>query len=70
MTFIAPDHRRHLIHKSGHLHLDDYADRQEQFQNELIVAGHFSTRYGRGQAERIVKQRLPDMLGGRLKLWL
>lgn len=70
MTFIAPDHRKHLIHKNGHMHLDDFAARADRFQNEIVVAAHFSTRYSNVQAERIVKQRIPDMLDGRLRLWL
>ena len=70
MTFIAPDHRRHLIHKNGHMHLDDFVERADLFENELIIASHFSTRYGKHQAEKIISRRLPDMLGGRLKVWL
>ena len=70
MTFVAPDHRKQLIHKDGHMHLDDFVERKSQFQNELVIAGHFSTRYNRKQAERIVKKVLPDMLDDRLKLWL
>ena len=70
LTFIDPEHRRELIHKTGHMHLDDFVDRQDQFQNELVIAGHCSTRYNRRHAERIVKRRLPDMLDGRLKLWV
>lgn len=70
MTFIAPDHRRHLIHKNGHMHLDDFVERADQFENELIIASHFSTRYGRQQAEKIINRRIPDMLDGRLKVWL
>ena len=70
MTFAAPDHRQELIHRNGHMHLDDFVKRAEQFENELVVCGHFSTRYGPRQAERLVRSKLPDMLGGRLKLWL
>lgn len=70
MTFIAPDHRRHLIHKNGHMHLDDFVERADKFENELIIASHFSTRYGRHQAEKIISRRIPDMLDGRLKIWL
>lgn len=70
LTFIDPEHRRELIHKTGHMHLDDFVDRQERFENELIIAGHCSTRYNRRHAERIVQRRLPDMLQGRLKLWI
>ncbi len=70
MTFAAPDHRRQIIHKNGHMHLDDYVQRADRFENELIVCGHFSTRYSRKQAEQFVRRKLPDMLGGRLRLWL
>ncbi len=70
MTFAAPDHRRQLIHKNGHMHLDDYVQRAGQFRNELVICGHFSTRYSRNQAEHWVRKQLPDMLGGRLRLWL
>ncbi len=70
LTFVAADHRKHLIHKNGHMHLDDFVDRQSKFKNELVIAGHFSTRYNRRQAEKIVQTALPDMLGGRLKLWV
>lgn len=70
LTFVDPEHRKELIHKHGHMHLDDFVARQDKFQNELVVAGHFSTRYNGKHALRIVKQQLPEMLDGRLKLWV
>ena len=70
MTFVAPEHRKELIHKNGHMHLDDFVKRQDKFNNEIVIAGHFSTRYNRHQAEKLVAQRIPDMLDGRLKLWV
>lgn len=70
MTFVAPNHRKEKIHKHGHTHLDDFVARRELFQNELIIAGHFSVRYNAKQIERWVRRQIPDMLGGRLKLWL
>lgn len=70
MTFVAPDHRRGMIHRNGHMHLDDYVERADRFENELIVCGHFSTRYSRRQAESLIEKRLPDMLGNRLRIWL
>ena len=70
MTFVAPSHRKEKIHKHGHMHLDDFVQRQEQFQNECIVASHFSTRYHERQIERFVQKRLPGLLDGRLHLWL
>jgi ribonuclease Z len=70
MTFVSPEHRKELIHKNGHMHLDDFVARKDNFKNEVVVAGHFSTRYNRHQAEKFVKKELPDLLGGRLKLWV
>lgn len=70
LTFVAPDHRKNLIHKHGHIHLDDIVNRADQFQNELVIAGHLSTRYNDEQVRRWVKKRLPDFLDGRLHLWL
>ncbi len=70
LTFIAPDHRKQLIHKHGHMHLDDIVARKDCFKNEVVIAGHLSTRYSLHQAEKLVRQSLPDMLDGRLHLWL
>jgi len=70
LTFVSPDHRKEKIHKHGHMHVDDYRDRADRFENELIIAGHLSTRYNASQVKRLVRRRLPDMLDGRLKLWL
>jgi ribonuclease Z len=70
MSFVAPSHRKDKIHKHGHMHLDDFVERAGRFQNELVIAAHFSTRYHDKQIVHYVKRALPDMLGGRLHLWL
>lgn len=70
LTFAAPEHRREKIHKHGHMHIDDYKIRQDQFRNELIIGSHVSTRYSDGQIHRFVKRVLPGMLDDRLKIWL
>ena len=70
LTFVAPEHRKEKIHKHGHMHVDDYAQRADRFQNQLVIAGHLSTRYNAGQVKRFVQKALPGMLDGRLKLWL
>ncbi|MCA9129986.1 MAG: metal-dependent hydrolase [Planctomycetales bacterium] len=70
MTFIAAKHRKEKIHKHGHMHLDDWAERRDRFQNELVIAGHFSVRYTASQVQRIVAKKLPDLLNGKLKLWI
>jgi ribonuclease Z len=70
LTFVAADHRKEHIHKFGHIHLDDLVDRRDRFQNELIIAGHLSTRYHPNAVREIVQRALPDMLGNRLLLWV
>lgn len=70
MTFVAPRHRKEKIHKHGHMHLDDYIERQDRFENELIIATHFSTRYHPNQVRQLVNKQLPDGLRERLHLWL
>jgi len=70
LTFVSPDHRKDKIHKFGHMHLDDLLDRRERFHNELIIAAHLSTRYHAKSVRAIVERAIPDMLGGRLHLWL
>jgi len=70
LTFVAPGHRKERIHKFGHMHLDDLLERRDRFKNELVIASHFSTRYHDRQIRRHVEKALPDMLAGRLHLWL
>jgi ribonuclease Z len=70
MTFVSPAHRKDKIHKFGHMHLDDFVERRDRFKNELVIAAHLSTRYGGQSVERLVRKALPDMLDGRLMLWL
>ena len=70
MTFVSPEHRKEKIHKFGHMHLDDFVDRQDRFENELVIAAHLSTRYHPNSVRRMVHRALPDMLGGRLMLWM
>lgn len=70
LTFAAPEHRRDKIHKHGHMHVDDYRERQHEFKNELIIGSHLSTRCTDTQIKRFVKTALPGMLKDRLKLWL
>ena len=70
MTFVAPSHRKDKIHKLGHIHLDDIVARRERFRNQIVIASHFSTRYHERQIRRGVEGALPDMLQGRLHLWV
>jgi ribonuclease Z len=70
MSFIRAKHRREKIHKFGHMHLDDFLERADRFQNELIVCGHFSTRYHPDEIRRTLDARLPPGLRDRLRVWL
>ena len=70
LTFFRPEHRKQKIHKFGHTHLDDLIERAGQFQNELIIVAHFSTRYDERQIEKAVQQKLPPQLKERMHLWL
>jgi ribonuclease Z len=70
LSFIRPNHRREKIHKFGHMHLDDFLERADKFQNELIICGHFSTRYHPNEVRRYVEGKLPPGLRERVKLWI
>ena len=70
MSFIRAKHRREKIHKFGHMHLDDFIERADRFQNELIICGHYSTRYHPDEVRRTVQARLPANLREKVRLWL
>ena len=70
MSFIRAAHRRDKIHKFGHMHLDDFLEREGRFRNELIVAGHFSTRYHPSEVRRLLDAKLPEGLKRRMKVWV
>ncbi len=70
MSFIRASHRRDKIHKFGHMHLDDFVERADRFRNELIVAGHFSTRYHPNEVRKILDNKLPGELKTKMKLWV
>jgi ribonuclease Z len=70
VTFVAPGERASVIHKFGHTHLDDLIARADRFQNEVIIASHFSTRLHPDQIQRIVEKRLCDPLKQQVKVWL
>jgi ribonuclease Z len=69
MSFARAEHSRERIHEFGHLHLDDFADRADRFQNELIVAAHVTTRDEPAGFRQMVDERLPAGLSRRVKVW-
>ena len=70
LSFVRPNHRRDKIHKFGHMHLDDFLERADRFENELIICAHFSTRYHAQEVRRVVEPRLPPRLRERVRLWI
>jgi ribonuclease Z len=70
LSFIRAKHRREKIHKFGHMHIDDFIERADKFQNELIVAGHFSTRYHPNEINETVLRKLPPGLRERVRVWI
>jgi ribonuclease Z len=70
LSFIRAAHRRDKIHKFGHMHLDDFLERADRFRNELIIAGHFSTRYHPTEVIRVLEKKLPPELLAKMKLWI
>ncbi len=70
ISFVAKRHRQDKIHRYGHIHLDDIIHRRDRFQNGLIIASHFSTRYFDGEIVDTIHRKIPDMFDGRLELWL
>ena len=69
MTFFRPDHRKEKIHKFGHMHLDDFVDRADRFEHQLIILSHLSTRTHESQAQHAIRTRLPEQLLRRVQLW-
>lgn len=70
LSFIRAAHKREKIHKYGHMHVDDFIERQDRFRNELIIAGHFSTRYHPAEVVRMLDRKLPPDLRAKMRLWI
>jgi ribonuclease Z len=70
MSFIRAAHKREKIHKYGHMHLDDFLERETRFHNELIIAGHFSTRYHPTEVLKTLEKKLPESLKSKMRLWI
>ncbi len=70
LSFIRASHRREKIHKFGHMHLDDFLERETRFKNEIVIAAHFSTRYHSNEVRRVLDAKLTPGLKQLLYLWL
>ena len=51
---------------SGHVHLDEWIERAERFENEAILLTHFSARYKPSDVRAILDRRLPAGLRERV----
>ncbi|MEZ4234625.1 MAG: MBL fold metallo-hydrolase [Myxococcota bacterium] len=63
-TFLGPG-RHEQARRTGHVHLDEIAERADLFENEAILLTHFSLRYGPQEILAAVG-RLPERLRGRV----
>jgi ribonuclease Z len=70
LSFIRASHRRDKIHKFGHMHLDDFVERAGKFRNDVVIVGHFSTRYHPNEVRKLLEAKLPAELKGKMKLWV
>ena len=70
MSFYRAAHRREKIHKFGHMHLDDFIERKDLFKNEVIVAGHYSTRYHTNEVRQAMDRKLPAELKEKVLVWI
>jgi ribonuclease Z len=64
-SFLAPEDRERA-HRYEHLHVDDIADRADDFDNEAIVLTHFSMRYTAEEIRSFLEARLPKKLKSRV----
>ena len=69
LSFARPEQSRETIHRFGHLHLEDFVERADRFENEVIVAGHVTTRDSPEDVSKLANERMPPGLRARLKIW-
>lgn len=69
MSFVRVNHPREKIHSFGHMHIDDFIERAERFQNELVIVAHVSSRYEIEESREAVAQFVPEHLRKRLHIW-
>ena len=63
---VSPDKAR----RSGHVHLDQIAERAHLLDNEVVVLTHFSRRHAEEEIRAEVQAKLPESLRARLVLLL
>ena len=68
-TFLAPEHRENA-RETGHLHIEDFAERASLFRNANVLLTHFSLRYADALLPDLVRAALPEALCARVQLLL
>lgn len=51
---------------TGHIHIDELAERADLFENEAILLTHFSARYRAREIREAIRTRLPERLAARV----
>lgn len=69
-TFVGDKVAPAKARRTGHVHLDQIAERADLFENEHLVLSHFSRRHSHAKIEDEVRKRLPKHLRDRLTLLL
>ncbi len=69
MSFVRVNHPRDKIHSFGHMHIDDFIERADRFQNELIIAAHISSRYEIDETRDAIADFVPQRLKERMHVW-
>lgn len=70
MTFLNESPSPSTAHRHGHLHLQDFLDRRERFQNEILIPTHFSSRYSLEVIRGLLSLNLPEDLRRRMRPWI
>lgn len=54
---------RDKVRKAGHIHLDDLVElfKEQSFNGEKLILGHFSARYSSDYIQKIVMSKLPEL---------
>jgi ribonuclease Z len=68
-TYLDPKRTVEETQERLHTHLDEIIARADQFQNEALVLMHFSQLYGPQQVHDVIRQRVPESLMNRIRVF-
>jgi ribonuclease Z len=66
VTFLGEKVPVKKARSTGHIHLDEVAERAELFENEAILLTHFSTRHAKEEILEALDKKLPAALRARV----